>query len=41
MKNWKQTYTGQAIDLSNPDPKTINIEDIAHSLSLIPRYTGL
>ena len=37
---WIQTWTGQAVDLLAPDPRTILIEDIAHALSLITRYTG-
>ena len=41
MKNhWIQTYTGQVFDLEKFNPDTIKIEDIAHSLSLICRFTG-
>ena len=35
-----ETYTGQKVDLSHPDPKSINIEDIAWHLSRIGRYNG-
>lgn len=34
------TYTGRIIDLSNPDPEQIVIEDIAHALSRINRFNG-
>lgn len=37
---WIQSWTGQAVDLLEPDPRTLRIEDIAHALSLITRYTG-
>ena len=37
---WMQTYTGLAFDLLNPTPEAICIEDIAHHLSQINRYTG-
>lgn len=37
---WIQTWTGQAVDLIAPDPRTIDIIDIAHALSLISRFTG-
>ena len=30
---WIQTYTGLAVDLIEPDPNTIILEDIAHALS--------
>lgn len=35
-----QTYTGHAFDVLNPDPSSIYIEDIAHALSNVCRYTG-
>lgn len=35
-----QTYTGGRFDLDNPMPEQVNIEDIAHALSLMCRYTG-
>lgn len=34
------TYTGKAFDLLNPMPDMVCIEDIAHSLSQLCRYTG-
>lgn len=34
------TSTGQTINLSQPDPKSINILDIAHGLSRMPRFSG-
>lgn len=37
---WIQTYTGRVFDLLNPEPESICIEDIAHALSRICRYTG-
>ena len=37
---WIQTFTGRAFDLLNPDPDSIVIEDIAHHLALINRFTG-
>jgi hypothetical protein len=37
---WIQTYTGRAFDLLNPDPSVICVEDIAHHLALINRFTG-
>ncbi len=37
---WMQTCTGQKVDPFNPDPDTINIEDIAHHLSMLCRFTG-
>lgn len=35
-----ETYTGQYLDVQNPDPDKINLEDIAHALSNICRYGG-
>lgn len=40
MENWIQTYHGGSISLENPNPDDIQIEDIAHALSLICRFTG-
>jgi hypothetical protein len=34
------TSSGNKVDLLNPDPSTILIEDIAHHLSQVNRYTG-
>lgn len=38
--NWIQTYKGKKVYPLEPDAETINIEDIAHALSQICRYTG-
>lgn len=35
-----RTYSINMLDVKNPDPALITIEDIAHSLSIIPRFTG-
>jgi hypothetical protein len=35
-----ETFSGRYVDTKNPDPVTICIEDIAHSLSQICRYGG-
>jgi|TARA_Y100000310_G_scaffold20001_1_gene19499 hypothetical protein len=40
MNSWIETYTGLKIDPFNPDPSRICIEDIAHALSMICRFTG-
>ena len=37
---WIQTYGGRIVDLLTPNPETIDIEDIAHALARICRYTG-
>lgn len=37
---WAQTYTGRAVDLLNPDPESICLEDIAVSLSRQARSNG-
>ncbi len=34
------TFMENHVDFLNPDPKTIQIEDIAHALALIPRFGG-
>lgn len=34
------TYTGKSFDLLNPTPDMVCIEDIAHALANICRYTG-
>ena len=34
------TYTGKVFDFLNPKPEMVCIEDIAHSLSNLCRYTG-
>lgn len=37
---WQQTYTNEIIEMNSVDPKAINIEDIAHALSMQCRYAG-
>lgn len=37
---WLQTYTGKAVSLIEPKPEQIDLEDIAHSLSLQCRFNG-
>jgi 5'-deoxynucleotidase YfbR-like HD superfamily hydrolase len=38
--NWLQTFTGQRFYAANPEIKDIDIEDIAHALSMICRFGG-
>lgn len=40
MSYWMQTYTGIKFDLWAPTPSMVCIEDIAHHLSIINRFTG-
>lgn len=40
IEPWIQTYSGQALDLLNPQPEQINLEDIAHALARVCRYGG-
>ena len=40
MGNYITTYTGEHFEPTDPDPKAIRIEDIAHALSLICRGNG-
>ena len=35
-----QTYTGLTFDLQNPTPEMVDVEDIAHALSMLCRFTG-
>ena len=37
---WIQTFTGRRFCPTNPNPKAIVIQDIAHSLSMLCRFTG-
>ncbi|GAC1393246.1 MAG: metal-dependent phosphohydrolase [Polyangiales bacterium] len=37
---WSQTFTGRAVDILAPDPASLVIEDIAHALARINRFTG-
>ena len=38
--NWMQTYSGRQFWPLDPRPEDIDIQDIAHALSMIPRYGG-
>lgn len=38
--SWVQTYTGRRVDLFDPKPEQIDIEDIAHALSMQCRFGG-
>lgn len=38
--DWIETFSGKRFKPQNPDPKLIDIIDIAHSLSLKTRYSG-
>ncbi len=38
--DWIQTWTGKAFRPLRPDPASIDIRDIAHSLSLLCRFNG-
>lgn len=38
--NWMQTYQGKQFWPVDPRPEEIEIEDIAHSLSMLCRYNG-
>jgi len=40
LNAWLQCYSGTRFDLEDPDPSTILIIDIAHSLSNLCRYGG-
>jgi hypothetical protein len=38
--SWMQTFSGQALDPFDPDPKAIRFADIAHGLALTNRFAG-
>lgn len=38
--NWIQTYTGRRFYILNPNPEDIQVEDVAHALSNLCRFTG-
>lgn len=40
LPTWIQTASGRTFDLLNPRPEDICVEDIAHHLASINRYTG-
>lgn len=37
---WIQTVSGKKFPVDNPDPEQIDIEDIAHALSMLVRFNG-
>lgn len=37
---WIQTASGRAFDLNNPDPFQVTVEDVAHHLAHLCRFTG-
>ncbi len=37
---WIQTFTGRRFDLLDPQPEMVDIDDIAHALSMLCRFTG-
>jgi hypothetical protein len=37
---WIQTFSNIKFDILNPKPEMVRIEDIAHALSLLCRFTG-
>ena len=37
---WIETYSGKRVDVENPDPATIEMGDIAHSLARVARFCG-
>jgi hypothetical protein len=40
MSDWIQTFTGKKFHVVEPNTDDVVIEDIAHALSLVNRYTG-
>jgi hypothetical protein len=37
---WIHTHSGKALDLFDPQPSQVCVEDVAHALARICRYTG-
>jgi len=37
---WQRMLSGRRLDLLNPSPMDIEIEDIAHGLSFVARWNG-
>ena len=37
---WQRMLSGRRLDLLNPDPADIEIEDIAHGLARVARWNG-
>ena len=40
MSAWIETYTGRRFPILEPKPELVDIEDIAHALSMQCRFTG-
>src|SRR5262245_53127479 len=40
MRAWQRMLSGRRLDLLNPSPVDIEIEDIAHGLSRVARWNG-
>ncbi len=40
VRNSIRTFSGKYVNVFDPDPETITIEDIAHALSMQPRFGG-
>jgi len=40
LLNWFQTFTGKLVEVDNPTPEMVDIEDIAHALSMTCRFGG-
>ena len=37
---WIQTYSGRRFSLTEPSAEDVDIDDVAHALSLLCRFTG-
>lgn len=40
VRAWQRMLSGRRLDLLNPEPKDIEIEDIAHGLARVARWNG-
>ena len=40
IERWFQTFTGKLVDAEHPTPDMVDIQDIAHALSMTCRYGG-
>lgn len=40
MPAWVETWSGRMVDLMDPQPETICIDDIAHALARLARFNG-
>jgi 5'-deoxynucleotidase YfbR-like HD superfamily hydrolase len=39
-RSWQRMLSGKRLDLLNPSPNDIEIEDLIHGLSVVPRWNG-